>query len=337
MGVPEDFEHFGGPEMRSSTFAVGDHYWRILCYPNGRWHEDHISLFIEHDDVRHASQEIIGDTMAKIQFSILDQGLKPSYTKTTILQPIHGSREWDGFESFITHEDFDKEREKHLKDDCLTILCDLTVVVTGTDERMEIPPVAPPFDLHGLLAEAIWNKESPDVKIKVGGETFPAHRWILEARSPVFKADLSAASSRRCKYDYDSAAQLLHVRDMDPQVFKALLQFIYTDSPPETSLLEAPETAEMLLMAADRYELEKLKLFCEEALCPHIDMSSVSHTLALAQRHRCPVLKEACMRFLSSPANLETVMAMHGFEQLKKDCSSALLDLVVKKMMRQEK
>ncbi|XP_044438308.1 BTB/POZ and MATH domain-containing protein 2-like [Triticum aestivum] len=333
MGVPEDFEHFRGPEMRSSTFAVGGHDWRVLCYPNGRWQEDHISLFIEYAG-RHASQELIGDTMAKIQFSILNQALEPSYTKTTILQPIHGSREWDGFESFITHEDFDKE--KHLKDDCLTILCDLTVVVTGTDERMEIPPVVPPFDLHGQLAEAIWNKGSPDVKIKVGGETFPAHQWILEARSPVFKADLSAAS-RIYDYDYNSTAQLLHVRDMNPHVFKALLQFIYTDSPPDTSLLEAASTAESLLVAADRYELEKLKLVCEEALCRHIGMGSVSDILTLAERHRCPVLKEACMRFLFSPANLETVMEMHGFEQLKKHCSSALLDLVVKKMTRQEK
>ncbi|KAM3214076.1 hypothetical protein ACQJBY_066475 [Aegilops geniculata] len=336
MVIQAGLDDSTGLEMRSSTFAVVGHDWRISCYPNGRQlQEDHISLLIENAG-RHASQESIGDLLAKIQFSILDQALEPSYTKTTILQPVRGyPPQWSGFELFIPHEDVDKEKD--LKDDCLTVLCDLTVVVTGTDERMEIPPVAPPFDLHGQLTEAIWNKEVPDVRIKVGRETFPAHRWILEARSPVFKAVFKAGLWPAPRiHNYDSAAQLLHVRDMAPQVFKALLQFIYTDSPPE-DLLEAAATAERLLVAADRYELEKLKLFCEEALCRHIGMGSVSDTLALAERHRCPVLKEACMRFMSSPANLETVMAMDGFEQLKKDCSSALLDLVVKKMTLQEK
>jgi hypothetical protein len=43
------------------------------------------------------------------------------------------------------------------------------------------------------------------------------------------------------------------------------------------------------------------------------------------------------MRFLSSPKNLETIMAMqmNGFGQLKRDSSSALLELLVNKMMKE--
>nr|XP_020157719.1 BTB/POZ and MATH domain-containing protein 3-like [Aegilops tauschii subsp. strangulata] len=290
MVVKVNSECSRGLQMRSSTFAVGGHDWRILCYPKGHWCDGHISLFLEHGG-RRASHKPIGDIMAKIQFSILDQALEPSYTKTILMQRYGSHYQWGGFEWFMTDEDFDKE--KHLKDDCLTVVCDLTVIVTGTDECMEIPPVAPPLDLHGQLAEAIWDKETPDVEIKVGRETFTAHRWILEN----LRQHRSSTS----------------VQDMDPEVSKALLQFIYTDSPPHANLLEAATTAERLLVAADRYELEKLKLVCEEALCRHIGMGSVFATLALAERHRCPVLKEACMRFLSSSGNLETVIAMDGF------------------------
>lgn len=90
--------------------------------------------------------------------------------------------------------------------------------------------------------------------------------------------------------------------------------------------------AEHLLVAADRYELEKLKLVCEEALCKKIDASSVAAALALAERHRCPALWEACMQFLSSSANLNAVMASDGFEQLRTGCPSALVELFEKRL-----
>ncbi|XP_047057387.1 BTB/POZ and MATH domain-containing protein 1-like [Lolium rigidum] len=318
-----------GETMRSGTFAVGGHDWRMCCYPKGNWmsEEDHVALSWEH-----AGQKWPPHIIQHVQFSILDQAMKPSYTRASE-EDIHYARTWGAYADFISHEDLYKG--KYLMDDCLTVLCDLTVVVTGTEDRIEVPSLPAPFDLQGQLTEAIWNRERPDVKIEVGGEALAAHRWVLEARSPVFKTDLSLASTATT--GEDGATVELRVDDMDADEFKALLQFIYTDS---TTLLDAPITAEKLLVAADKYELEKLKLMCEEELCRHIGMSSVASCLALAERHRCPVLREACMRFLSSAGNLaETIMAMQmdGFGQLKKDCSSALLELVVKRMVKLEK
>lgn len=230
---------------------------------------------------------------------------------------------------FVKHEDLDAE--KHLKDDRLTVLCDVTVTGLRTEDHVEAAApqptvVEPPFDMRGQLGKAIWNKKEVDVQIQVGGETLPAHRRILEAGSPVFKADLSLASATTGD---TSSTALLRVDDMDAEVFKALLQFIYMDSPP----MPLEKTmAERLLVAADRYELEKLKPVCEEALCRHVDMSSVAATLALAERHHCSVLRAACIQFLSSPGNLQAFMASDGLEQLRTGCPSALLDLVLKKI-----
>ncbi|XP_047074702.1 BTB/POZ and MATH domain-containing protein 1-like [Lolium rigidum] len=312
--------------MRLETISVGGHDWRINCYPNGysgtKDEGSHISLFIEKASHRENEE----DPTIKVKASILDQAGMPSCTKTipeiraSACTHIHGF----GWNCFISHKDLDEE--KHLKDDCLTILCDLTVV-TGKCTEVALPPEpmvwapAPwPSELHGQLVEAIWNKEKPDVTIQVGGETFVAHRWMLEARSPVLKEDLSLTSD-------------LHVANMDAEVFKTLLQFIYTDYPP---LVVEATTAEKLLVAADRYRLDKLKLVCEEVLCRHVAMDSVVATLVLAEQHSCPVLREACIRFLSSPGNLEAVVAADGFELLKTGCPSALLELVVNKAMRQE-
>jgi speckle-type POZ protein len=170
--------------------------------------------------------------------------------------------------------------------------------------------VVPPSDLHRQLTEVLWeSKEGVDVEIEVGGETFPAHRWMLAARSPVFKAELlqsSAALSSRIRVD-----------NMDPGVFKVLLHFIYTDALPK-EIVERQETlattmAKPLLLAADRYKLERLKLICEDILCGHIDVKSVGATLAFADQHSCRMLKEACMEFLADPANLEAAVSTRAW------------------------
>ncbi|XP_051201610.1 BTB/POZ and MATH domain-containing protein 2-like [Lolium perenne] len=320
-----------GQSIRSGTFRVGGHDWRLLCYPNGclKAHEGSVSLFLEH-----ASHEDTGDTTAKFEMSILpDVNSKPIRSRSLAEYNFtENGLNW-GWRDFIKHADLDKE--KHLRDDCLTVLCDVTVTDPHTaDHHVEVeaaaPPEstlvagpAPPFDLRGQLEEAIWNKQQVDVKIEVGGETFPAHRWMLEARSPVLKADLLLASTT------GDGATLLRVNDMDAQVFKAMLQFIYTDSPPA---LESATVAERMLVAADRYELEELKLICEEVLSRHVDMGSVADTLALAERHHCSLLRTACIKFLTSPGNFEAFVATDGFAQLKRDCPSAVSDLVANKL-----
>ncbi|KAM0905706.1 hypothetical protein ACQ4PT_017223 [Festuca glaucescens] len=69
-----------GQVMKSGTFSVGGHDWRLLFYPNGclKQNEGSISLFLEH--VSHAKT---GDTTAKIDLSILrDEASKPAYSRS---------------------------------------------------------------------------------------------------------------------------------------------------------------------------------------------------------------------------------------------------------------
>ncbi|XP_020178334.2 BTB/POZ and MATH domain-containing protein 1-like [Aegilops tauschii subsp. strangulata] len=115
------------------------------------------------------------------------------------------------------------------------------------------------------------------------------------------------------------AATRIRVDGTDAGVFKALLHFIYTDAlPEEMAKRETLATmAKPLLVAADRYKLDRLKLICEEALCGHINIFSVGATLAFAEQHCCRVLKEACMHFLADPCNLEAAVATRSFDQLK--------------------
>jgi speckle-type POZ protein len=94
------------------------------------------------------------------------------------------------------------------------------------------------------------------------------------------------------------------IHEMEPDVFRHLLHFIYTDSLPVLEMARSKGGARPgvamaghLLVAADRYNIERLKLICEHKLCKHIDANMVATTLALAmQTHGCMFqLSSLCM------------------------------------------
>jgi len=60
---------------------------------------------------------------------------------------------------------------------------------------------------------------------------------------------------------------------------------------------EEAAMAQHLLEAADRYDMQRLKLICEEKLCRHLDVSMAATTLVLAEQHCCRGLKQACIEF----------------------------------------
>lgn len=70
-----------------------------------------------------------------------------------------------------------------------------------------------------------------------------------------------------------------YVEDVEAKVFRALLDFIYTDALPDMEMGTGEEEGEAqealwlqhLLAAADRYDLQRLKSLCEKKLCEHSD------------------------------------------------------------------
>jgi speckle-type POZ protein len=128
----------------------------------------------------------------------------------------------------------------------------------------------------------------------------------------------------------EAKKQLVTIEDMQPDVFRALLQFIYTDSLPDMDDPEGKPNREMinhLLVAADRYAVDRLKLVCQSILCKNIDVETVSATLALAYQHNCERLKDICLEFITSSSSvMDSVVATQGYKNLKTTCPSALAD-----------
>ncbi|CAL4933462.1 unnamed protein product [Urochloa decumbens] len=322
VGYSHTKEVPNGQSISSSHFLVGGRTWFVKYYPNGNTagEADFISLFLAlHGTVAEAVK-------AKVTISLLDQEGKPvpPYNRTTEFVNIAEKGGW-GYPKFMERKAL--EESEHLSDDCFTVRFDVTVLNDVC--TLETPfLVVPSSDMHRHFGRLLSSKEDTDVKFRVGNKTFSAHRLVLSTRSPVFKAQLYGPMKER------NTSKAIHINDMEADVFDALLSFMYTDNLPEMKEQDESAMAQHLLVAADRYNLERLKLICEDKLCKHIDTDSAATILALAEQHNCHGLKDACYAFLSSSSNLGAVMETDGFEHLTISCPRVLKELLSKVVPR---
>ncbi|XP_020268476.1 BTB/POZ and MATH domain-containing protein 4-like [Asparagus officinalis] len=318
-----------GKHIASDTFTVGGFQWAIYFYPDGKNPEDnsaYVSVFIalasEGTDVRALFELTLVDQSGKEKHKVhshFDRSLESGpYTLK-----YRGSM-W-GYKRFFRRAAL--ETSDYLKDDCLKINCTVGVVVSVMDcPRLHAIQV-PDSDMGMHFGALLENQEGSDIVFDVVGEKFHAHKLVLAARSPVFKASF---------YDGESEEKSeIVITDLEPKVFKAMLHFIYWDTLVEDEVTVASgspvssvsETlSAKLLAAADKYSLERLRVICESYLCKDISVNTVAHTLALADRYHAMELKAACLKFAAE--NLSAVMRSTGFEYLKENCPSLQSELL---------
>ncbi|XP_048540244.1 BTB/POZ and MATH domain-containing protein 2-like [Triticum urartu] len=212
--------------------------------------------------------------------------------------------------------------DKHLKNDSFTIRCDV-VVLNRTWDTAFI--TVPPFNMQQNFTDFLQAGEGTDVVFHVSHKTFTTHMCILAARSTVFRAAIFGPMK-----EGTSTTATVHIDDMDATVFKAMLGFIYSDSFP-VIVADENEGAllQHLLLAADRYNLPTLRAMCEKKLREHIDVSTVTSILGLAEQHGCDGLKKACCKFLRCPDNLRAVVSTNGFDDFCRSCPTLMKDMIL--------
>ncbi|KAK3123054.1 hypothetical protein QOZ80_8AG0623150 [Eleusine coracana subsp. coracana] len=215
--------------------------------------------------------------------------------------------------------DFMKRSEleaSFVRDVRFVIECDLTVILGASvsKSRRICEIQVPPSDALDNLGKFLESGDGADVTLKVQGEVFHAHKIVLAMGSPVFNAEFLGPMS-----DQNGKHITLHIEDMQPAVFQALLHFIYNDSLPAMADLGGDEHVEMvkhLLVVADKYSMERMKVICESILSKKLDVESVAGILALADQHHCSQLKDACIEFIISSNRLDDVVDSQGYSEL---------------------
>ncbi|TVU49256.1 hypothetical protein EJB05_00556, partial [Eragrostis curvula] len=302
-----------GKFVSSSTFSVGGGDWNIHLYPDG-WkttedEDGYASVFLNFLDGP-------PDTRVNYRLSLLDPHLVLREEEGRGKRRIKEIRVKCGTHTFESaggavgsHAFVKKAKLQEFLLVDFTIRCVLTVYKTHTDDTSAI--VVPRSKLSQYyFAHLLEDMECADLTISVGGELFHAHKYVLAARSDVFRAQLFGNNGE------DLHTKCIKIDDMEPSVFEGLRHFIYTDSLPHSYHGDETVVVQQLLVAADRYRLKRLRLMCEQQLCSWIDVQSVAATLNLAERYRCVPLKDACLRFIACQDVLSAVMETEGFKQL---------------------
>ncbi|KZV18516.1 BTB/POZ and MATH domain-containing protein 2-like [Dorcoceras hygrometricum] len=319
-----------GKYIASETFIVGGYSWAIYFYPDGKSVEDnatYVSLFI-------ALASEGADVRALFELTLLDQSGRERHKVHShfgrALESGPYTLKYRG--SMWGYKRFYKrtllEASDYLKDDCLQVHCCVGVVRSHTEGPKIYTIPLPPSDIGQHFGQLLESGKGTDVVFEIDGETFAAHKLVLAARSPVFRAQLYGPMK-------DQSAQFIKIEDMEAPVFKALLHFMYFDALPDLEELTGlnPKWAstlmsQHLLAAADRYGLDRLRLLCESNLCADVAIHTVATTLALAEQHHCFQLKSVCLKFVALPENLRAVMQTDGFDYLKESCPHVLTELL---------
>ncbi|KAM0868383.1 hypothetical protein ACQ4PT_041369 [Festuca glaucescens] len=290
-----------GKFVSSPVFRVGGYDWAIDFYPDGENTDcaGKASCF-----VRCVSQPTY--VFAKFTLSMLE-----TKSQTELEVEVAGPgdpeesiflSEWNSCGAWGYHNFVESSKLKsmsRLGDGCFTIRCLLTV-------RKESRPV----ELAGVLERMLGDRRGADVTFRVGGQKFRAHRAVLAVQSPVFGAQLFGPMAEK-------DTRRVEVVDVEPSIFKMMLHYIYTELLPPCEDEGGYNAVVMqhLLVAADRYGLERLKQMCEEELSRRIDVETVILTYALANQHHCNQLKDACTEFMSSKQVLAAVLETNEFKE----------------------
>eukprot|EP00922_Rhytidocystis_sp_ex-Travisia-forbesii_P071339 GHVS01106471.1.p1 GENE.GHVS01106471.1~~GHVS01106471.1.p1 ORF type:complete len:362 (+),score=46.98 GHVS01106471.1:2-1087(+) len=155
-------------------------------------------------------------------------------------------------------------------------------------EAVHIPPSTLVSDLKRLIN----NKELADVSFLVEGQTVYATRALLAARSEHFRALFYSGMKEACQ----SADTPVAIEGVSHEVFLAILEYLYTDTLPVGI---KSHTAVQLLIAAQRFLLDRLKALCEDICRRSITVDNVVDLLLAADGHNADGLKQICLEYLT--------------------------------------
>lgn len=111
------------------------------------------------------------------------------------------------------------ETSDYLKDDCLSMNCTVGVVRTRVEGPKQYSIPVPPSDMGQNLKYLLDSEVGCDITFHVGEETFKAHKLILAARSPVFRAQFFGLIG-------DPNTDRVELADIEPSIFKVSVSFI---------------------------------------------------------------------------------------------------------------
>ena len=162
---------------------------------------------------------------------------------------------------------------------------------TGSNDQLAI-------DFHQMLE----NQHLTDVTFCFDGCQLRAHKLILTARSPVFAAMFRSDMEEK-------QTNCVDIRDISFHVFRQLLNYIYTGK-----VVDIKNIAGELLAAADKYDLQSLKMMCLESLFENLTLENTVEIFTLANLYSFCEVKKYVLDFIIG--NVGGILTANDWELL---------------------
>ena len=273
--------------------------WFLSVYPKGETEESKgfVSIFLFH--VAENDQTVTAEFKLRIlgkDDDIIQRG------------PYNHVFKGKGF----GHPQFLKEnilKDKLVGGD-LIVRCDLCIYEEGEDRYTCGSDAASVTDVE--LAEDVGfgfdNLKFTDFIIICENTEIKCHKFMLASRSPVFMAmfEINLKEVKEGKVD---------IVGLKAVTVEHMLQYMYSGN-----VSEDISDMEDLLVAADRYQMDKLKSICEKKLIDQLDVNNVIKNIVFADKLNANKLKKSAMTYLGRKK--VEVMKIPDWSKPLKDCSA---------------
>jgi speckle-type POZ protein len=279
----ENFIDLNEEYIKSSDFNIGDTKWYAKVFP--RKIEDNIEyisvfLYLSESD-RYVNE-------ATYRVSIIKNNNQLSNKRNTKVNDYTPNGEGWGLQQYIRR---DQLTEDLMPNNELKLRFEIDLFDSDLKHENRIT-----YDLKNLVN----NNKYSDFVFIVDNKEFFAHKCILSVRSKVFEAmfsnDMIESQSNRCTID-----------DIESEVFKELLTFIYTGKAPKAQTM-----VEKLLAAAEKYEILEIKDFCANIIFKDIKNENAIQNLIIADKYNATKLLDKIIEFIAD--NFQSILNISVIE-----------------------
>ncbi len=252
----------------------------------------YIGIFLRWCPPPDAGEEMAKEIITKFQFGILDKN-GSHFMKTSQFRRIFTPTDvcW-GLAKIFPHETIIRDKRGIWSDGSVKLLCSFEVLCIYPQDCsqamlcMDVNMDANKETLQTGFTNLLNSGELSDVKLVCKGVALKCHKLVLSARSDVFKAMFSHKDAQ------EEQTNIVNIVDSTPDCVLEMVNFMYTDD-----CTHMKEHALGLLPLADKYNVSRLKLKCEQWLANNIRVLNVSQILSLADLHNSNELFRVAQNF----------------------------------------
>lgn len=247
-------------EMISANFNDELINMFLRIYPRGlnMYCRNFVSLYLQID------QDSKPNVTVKYTFALLN-----AKNKILTRTPSSHCVQRRGYRKLISRKSILTMSKGILPEDELKISCEI-LIMSNIDPVLEENNMT----VEELLEVCRLNKSFDVVKVHVSGKEFTVHRSILATHSKYFAKMFIKLYALYREGNTNCNGMLL--KDVHPDTFTEIIRFVYTGK-----VLNIKNVVFDLLVAAHKYEINKLKVICDDTLrnqlCPQIAAITLVH------------------------------------------------------------